>query len=98
MQGSGYEGPRLCGASIESVSAGFFHPDVSQVSRAVARGSVDDRSPDHYQYSRDGALSRKGACLLVSSGVLAATLVLMGHSSSGGGCSVHLCGATGALV
>src|SRR5918992_2265558 len=98
MKGPGHEGPRFCCASTEHISAGFFHPNVSQVPRATARGYADDRSPDHYQSPTDSAPSRKGPRLLVSSGVVAATLVLMGTCPHGNGVSAHLRRAEGACV
>jgi hypothetical protein len=98
MKGPGYEDPICCGASTEAISASFFHPNISEVPRAVARGRVDDRSPAHHEYCTYRAASRKRSCLLVASGVVAATLVLLGTFSPGDRVSAHLRRAEGACI
>jgi hypothetical protein len=81
MKGLGYEATSFYGANTEYISAGFFHPNVSPVPRAVARGHIHDGSPDHHQYLPYGASLRPASCLLLSAGVFAATLVYMGAGS-----------------
>src|ERR671925_273792 len=93
MKGSGYEAARLCGASTEYVSAGFFLSNVSQVPRAVARGHHAHWSPDHHQYLTYRASLRRGSRLLLSSGVFAAALVFMGACSPVADFALDLSGA-----
>jgi len=50
MKGVGDEATSFYGARTESIAAGCFHPTVSPVPRAVARGHMNDGSPDHPHY------------------------------------------------
>src|SRR5688572_12703819 len=93
MKGSRDEATEFCSASPECVSAGFFHPNISAVPRAVAWGHLDDWSPDHHQSLTERASSCQGPCLLLSSRVFAATLVCMGACPHVTILSADLCGA-----
>jgi hypothetical protein len=95
MKGAGDEAARLCCTSIERVSAGFFYPNISPVPRAVARGYMNDRSPHHYPYLPYCASLCPGPCVLLSPGVVAATLVCMGAGSQVADLSADLCGPEG---
>jgi hypothetical protein len=88
LKGSGSEATRFCGASAESVAAGFFPPNGSQVPRAGARGHHDDWPPEHHPPVTDRAPSRQGAGLRLSAGVCAATLVCLGAGPQVTGFSV----------
>jgi superfamily II DNA or RNA helicase len=55
MQGTGYEGPRLCCSSTEDVAADFCQPNVSSVPRPDARSHLDDWPPDHHHHLMDCA-------------------------------------------
>src|SRR5919108_4252214 len=81
MKGSGYEGPRLCSASIEYASADVLHPNVSPVPRPDARSYLDDWPPDHHQHLADRAPVRERPYLLLSPGVFTTPLVSLGASS-----------------
>jgi hypothetical protein len=81
MKGLGYDATSFDGARPESMAASLYHPNVSPLPRAGARGHTHDGSPDHHPYLPYGASSHPESCVLLAPGVVAATLVSLGAGS-----------------
>jgi hypothetical protein len=98
MKGSASEATRCCGTSADAGAADFFHPTVSPVPRAVAGGHTHDGSPDHHPYLPSGASLRPKSGVLLSPGVVAATLVGMEAGSQVAALSADFYGPAGTWV